>query len=82
MRWGTNHHHHPKTAVAAPITIFHGTQDEVVPVTASRAYAARYPEQVRLIEVEAAHDINDHLPLIWQVTQRFLLPSGSASQTP
>jgi hypothetical protein len=61
--------------VAAPITIFHGTQDEVVPVT------ARYPEQVRLIEVKAAHDINDHLPLIWQVTQRFLLPSGSASRT-
>jgi hypothetical protein len=51
-------------------------------VTASREYAAGYPEQVRLIEVEAGHDINDHLPLIWQVTQRFLLPSGSAAHHP
>jgi uncharacterized protein len=74
--------YHTPPPPPAPITILHGTQDEVVPVTASREYAARYPEQVRLIEVEAGHDINDHLPLIWQVTQRFLLPSGSASRTP
>jgi uncharacterized protein len=65
--------YHTPPPPPAPITILHGTQDEVVPVTASREYAARYPEQVRLIEVEAAHDINDHLPLIWQVIQQFLL---------
>ncbi|MBK8989560.1 MAG: hypothetical protein IPM39_26465 [Chloroflexi bacterium] len=74
--------YHTPPPPPAPITILHGTQDEVVPVTASREYAARYPEQVRLIEVEAEHDINDHLPLIWQVTQRFLLLSGSASRHP
>jgi len=47
---------------------------------ASRDYAARYPEQVQLIEVEAGHDINDYLPLIWQVMQRFLLPPESGRQ--
>ena len=57
----------------APITILHGTEDEVVPVTTSREYAARYPEQVRLIEVAAGHDINDHLSLIWRLMQQFLL---------
>lgn len=30
----------------------------------SRDSAARHPEQVRLIEVEAGHDINTHLQLI------------------
>jgi len=60
----------------AAITIIHGTQDEVVSITASREYAVRYADQVQLIEVEAGHDINAHLPLIWEVTQQFLLNSG------
>jgi uncharacterized protein len=50
----------------APITIIHGTQDEVVPIAASREYARAYPDQVQLIEVMAEHDINGHLPLIWK----------------
>jgi uncharacterized protein len=48
------------------LAIIHGTEDEVVPITASRAYARAYPDQVQLIEVTAAHDINGHLPLVWQ----------------
>jgi pimeloyl-ACP methyl ester carboxylesterase len=57
----------------APITIVHGIHDEVVPIAGGREYAARYPEWVHLIEVEAGHDINDHLDLVWEVTQQFLL---------
>ncbi|MBE2224216.1 MAG: alpha/beta hydrolase, partial [Anaerolineae bacterium] len=57
----------------APITILHGTQDEVVPVSDSRTYAQAYPKQVQLIEVEAGHDINAYLPQIWQLTQQFLV---------
>ena len=56
----------------APIHIIHGTQDEVVPVEDSRQYAARYP-QVQLTEVEAGHDINDHLNMVWEVVESFLL---------
>ncbi|NKQ34646.1 MAG: alpha/beta fold hydrolase [Chloroflexi bacterium] len=58
-----------------PITILHGAQDEVVPIADSRQYAARYPEQVELIEVAAGHDINAHLELIWDVIVQFLLVS-------
>jgi hypothetical protein len=57
----------------APITILHGTQDEVVPVTASRAYAQAYPQQVQLIEVEAGHDINAYLSQMWELTVQFLI---------
>ncbi len=65
--------YHTAPQPPAPITILHGTEDEVVPVTASREYAARYPVQVQLIEVLARHDINDHLPLIWRLVQQFLM---------
>lgn len=60
-----------------PITIIHGTEDEVVPIAASRQYAARYPEQVELVEVDAGHDINAHLEMIWNTTARVLLASPS-----
>ena len=50
----------------APMVIVHGRQDQVVPVSASRAYARQYPEQVRLVEVDASHTgLNDNLDLIW-----------------
>lgn len=65
--------YHTAPPPPAPITILHGAQDEVVPVTASREYAVLYLEQVWLIEVAAGHDINDHLPLIWRQVQQFLL---------
>lgn len=57
----------------APITIIHGTEDEVVPIAASHAYAQAYPDQVQLIEVTAGHDINAHLPLILETIQRITL---------
>jgi uncharacterized protein len=57
----------------APITIIHGTEDEVVPIAASRAYARAYPDQVQLIEVAAGHDLNGHLSLIWETLQQVCL---------
>ena len=61
---------------AAPALIVHGSHDEQVPVEQSRAYAARWPEQVRLVEVDAGHDLNGHLDLIWQEAVPFLLGGG------
>lgn len=58
---------------SAPVTIIHGRADEVVPVTHSRAYAARHPHLVRLIEVDAGHDLNGHLDFIWQQVATSLL---------
>lgn len=58
---------------AAPTLIIHGRQDETVPIAHSRSYAETYPDDVRLIEIEADHDLNPHLDLIWDHVQSFLL---------
>ncbi len=50
----------------APVTIVHGSIDDVVPVQFSRDYAAEYPELVQLLEVDAGHDLNEFLDFIWQ----------------
>lgn len=58
---------------AAPVTIVHGRSDGVVPIARSRDYAAEYPELVELIEVDAGHDLNGHLDLIWEQVTGSLL---------
>ncbi|MEJ2746975.1 MAG: YqiA/YcfP family alpha/beta fold hydrolase [Anaerolineae bacterium] len=57
----------------APIVIVHGRADDILPITNSRTYAAAYPDQVQLIEVDSDHTLNDHLDLIWQQVQAFSL---------
>lgn len=63
--------------VAAPpasaTLIIHGREDELVPIRHSRAYAQEYPQQVRLIELDAGHDLNGHLETIWEQVQKFVL---------
>ena len=56
-----------------PVLIVHGKNDTTVPIDDSRAYAAKHPDTVRLIEVDADHDLNSHLPFIWEHVQSFLL---------
>jgi pimeloyl-ACP methyl ester carboxylesterase len=58
---------------AAPMIIIHGRSDETVPIEPARAYAADFPDSVRLIEVDAGHNLNGHLELIWGYVQSFLL---------
>lgn len=58
---------------ASPITIIHGSNDKVVPIDHSQAYAANFPDRVYLIEVDADHDLNGHLEFIWEYVQSFLL---------
>ncbi|RLC67453.1 MAG: hypothetical protein DRI48_02265 [Chloroflexi bacterium] len=55
------------------VVIVHGRDDETVPVDHSRAYAATYPAAVHLVEVEAGHDLNEHLDVVWEYLQSFLL---------
>ncbi|GAB4431180.1 MAG: alpha/beta fold hydrolase [Anaerolineae bacterium] len=50
----------------APTVIIHGRGDEVVPLAGSRAYAAAFPRQVTLIEVDSDHRLGDQSDLIWQ----------------
>jgi pimeloyl-ACP methyl ester carboxylesterase len=50
----------------APILIIHGCNDTTVPTDHSRRYAAEFPDRVHLIEVDSDHDLNGHLPFIWE----------------
>jgi pimeloyl-ACP methyl ester carboxylesterase len=56
-----------------PVVIIHGNHDTTVPINDSRAYASKYPHKVKLVEVDADHDLNNHLPFIWGYVQSFLL---------
>lgn len=49
----------------APMLIVHGRYDNVIPITNSRRYAAKYSDQVELLEVESDHRLNDQLDIIW-----------------
>ncbi len=51
-----------------PTLILHGKQDEIIPIQASRNYAAQHPG-VKLIELESDHALGDVLPEIWQEIQ-------------
>jgi uncharacterized protein len=53
-----------------PTLIIHGVNDEVIPVAASRRYAAQRPWCQRL-EMQSDHGLTDVLPEIWAATQRF-----------
>ncbi len=57
----------------APITIIHGRNDDVVPILHSRDYAAAFPDEARLIEVDSDHRLSDRLEFIWGQVQSFLL---------
>jgi len=61
---------------AIPTIIIHGRNDNTVPIEHSRNYAARFPDQIQLIEVDADHDLNGHLEFIWEYVQSFLLSAG------
>ena len=53
-----------------PTLILHGVNDEVIPVDASRRYAAQRP-WCKLLEMQSDHGLTDVLPEIWAATQRF-----------
>ncbi len=49
-----------------PVTILHGKQDDVVPIRSSRFYAKKYPELVKLFEVNSDHRMGDQVDVIWE----------------
>ncbi len=55
-----------------PGLIFHGVHDAVVPVEASRAFAASHGN-MRLIEMDSDHELTDVMPQIWDGCREFLL---------
>ena len=53
----------------APMTLIHGVNDPAIPIERSRGYAAKYPDKVRLVEVESDHFLNAQRDCIWQETK-------------
>jgi pimeloyl-ACP methyl ester carboxylesterase len=60
-----------------PTMIIHGQRDAAVPIGDSQQYALKYPDKVQLVAVDADHDLNSYLPLIWEHVQSFLLDASS-----
>lgn len=56
---------------ARPVTILHGRQDDVVPVTAARDFVARYPHAA-LHEFDTDHEMGGALSSMWPHVERFL----------
>lgn len=59
--------------VRVPTLIFHGLHDDVVPVAASRRFAAGKPH-VRLVELDDGHDLVASLPRILDGIEAFAAP--------
>ncbi|MGB8703012.1 MAG: YqiA/YcfP family alpha/beta fold hydrolase [Thermosynechococcaceae cyanobacterium] len=55
-----------------PTLIFHGMADEVIPIAASRTYAAQR-SWCRLIELPSDHGLLDTLPKLWTSIQSFCI---------
>ncbi|MEO1132451.1 MAG: YqiA/YcfP family alpha/beta fold hydrolase [Cyanobacteria bacterium J06639_1] len=53
-----------------PTLVLHGRSDDVVPISASQAYASRRP-WVELVELDSDHALGDVKADIWQATERF-----------
>ena len=54
-----------------PTLIIHGIHDDVVPIQVSQDYAKQH-SQVKLIELNSDHGLNDVQERIWQETKNFL----------
>lgn len=55
-----------------PTLILHGKHDDVVPIEVSRNYASQH-SQVKLIELDSDHGLNDVKDIIWQEIKTFIL---------
>jgi len=54
-----------------PTLIIHGLNDDVVPIEVSRAYQQEH-SQVKLVELDSDHGLNNRQLKIWQLIQDFL----------
>ena len=63
--------------VEQPTLVWHGLQDDVVPVQASRAFVAQN-RHARLVEVQSDHELTDVAERIAEDSVEFLLQGGRA----
>lgn len=57
-----------------PALVFHGVNDQVVPVSLSAEFAARHPN-VTLIKFDSGHELTDVVEPMWRAVEEFLFSS-------
>jgi hypothetical protein len=62
--------------VEQPALVWHGLQDDVVPVDASRSFVA-HNKLARLVEAQSSHELTDVAERIAENAARFLLQGGN-----
>jgi uncharacterized protein len=62
----------PFPSFVQPALLFHGLQDNVVPVESSVHYREFHPN-VQLFRMDSGHELTDVLDMIWQRTEEFLI---------
>jgi alpha-beta hydrolase superfamily lysophospholipase len=68
--------------VPVPTLVFHGQNDDTVPVSESIAFLEANPEKVKLQILDSDHSLIDQLDKIWQETLSFLYSYTLLPQTP
>jgi pimeloyl-ACP methyl ester carboxylesterase len=64
----------PYPPVDQPTLIFHGTNDDVVPISVAEEFVRRRPNSSRLYALASGHELVDVLDFIWEESRRFLAP--------
>ena len=59
-------------AFAQPALIYHGRQDDIVPLSFSQSFVAQHPN-AQLIEMDSGHELTDVMEQIWAEARDFLL---------
>jgi uncharacterized protein len=63
---------YPKSQI--PALIFHGVQDDVVPIANSRRYM-RTQEDAQLVELDSGHELTDVLDQVWSGIEALVPPT-------
>jgi uncharacterized protein len=63
---------------AVPTLILHGVDDEIIPIDASRAFAAQR-DWCRLVELQSDHALGNVLPTIWDKISSFISQSHDSA---
>ncbi len=63
-----------------PSAVFHGIQDNIVPIAASERWISENP-QARLVPLNSGHELLDVLEQIWEESARFLRPGSPSTVT-
>ncbi len=58
--------------VTRPTLVFHGTKDDIVPVSESKRFAEINPDTVTLHLLDDGHELIEPLEHMWSVTDKFL----------